>query len=571
MRSRVIVLALLVTASCVRSDVHYEVGLLPNNLPAVVFRARILDRDTLEPIAGLVARRIDGQVERTTDADGLLEFPLELSRFGACIPFADGSGVACTKDDPETTRFVLRGAHISPLMIAPEKYRPWDETTTLLAWRCASIAGVWRDAHGRPVAKSKLALKSTAILPFDCEEQFADLEIATDERGAFRVDGVAARVLWTFRAADEKDKFVPLVGGDFVLAPGEQRVVDLRSAALSRLTGIVRDAQGRPARAAGVRISNPEGSLVAETGADGKFAFERIGSGRFEIRALYPDNYDASFGCFTTVDMTSADRSRHLELRLLPLMEIDGRVLDAHRAPSSDAEVWFEPETQPYSGRQSVEPDGRFRVSVFPGKCRLIATGEARLPWGAVRSAQSGEHGVTLTLEPIGSMRGRVIADSSLEDARVELHVRLLVERPRDATLHNGCDEREQQIESGRDTFELTGLPPGRYAVKAVIRDRQVSAEHIVTVAATQTTACPDLVLKPSAKLWLIHAPGLERTAIEVWCGAELCARPELVGERLEVLQVPAAPLRIVAPAFREQRIELGPGEQRLVGVGYAR
>jgi len=100
-----------------------------------------------------------------------------------------------------------------------------------------------------------------------------------------------------------------------------------------------------------------------------------------------------------------------------------------------------------------------------------------------------------------------------------------------------------------------------------------VSSASFATADAERQTICPGLAPKPSAELSIVAAPALGPIEIEVWNDDGLQLRTGLAEERFALLNVPAGSLRIVArcprKSIRDQELELAPGTQRLVGIGF--
>src|SRR3954470_23714133 len=76
---------------------------------AVTFHGSVLDRETLQPVANVTVSRIDGNITVQGDERGEFAFPMDLGQFGACMPLKNGEGYVCSRDDPETTRFIVGG------------------------------------------------------------------------------------------------------------------------------------------------------------------------------------------------------------------------------------------------------------------------------------------------------------------------------------------------------------------------------------------------------------------------------------------------------------------------------
>jgi hypothetical protein len=290
---------------------------------------------------------------------------------------------------------------------------------------------------------------------------------------------------------------------------------------------------------------------------------------------MYPDEYDGiEESALAALQLIASEQALRVDLRLSPVEEIAGRVLDAHGEPVGDAEIWFEPEGQPYSGRVDVEEDGSFRMpGLFAGECRMMASGPDRAPRSPVLTVKTGTKDLALRLEPTGRLAGRVVVTTPTKEGKVSVYAECVSPRPAVEGLDPGGTNLWVELEPGELSYEFAYVPCGSWRVHADIDDEQVSAETSVTVDADKLTTCADLLLKPSATLWLIGAPGLGALEIEVWNGDGLQARTEVADGRVGLLHVPAGALRIVARGpkkpIRDQELELAPLTERLVGIGF--
>jgi hypothetical protein len=351
----------------------------------VFFRGRVFDRDAFHPIASVPVRRKDGKTEVLTDENGVFAFPIATSQFGRCVFSKNRSSVSCSMDNPETTRLVIGEGHTSSMIITPTRDRDWNSELCVLLWRSAKLTGVWLDSRGLPLSKRKLELKSSNVLPFEYEAQFSDLIATTDEKGTFCFDRIPSRVRWSIQSVQSEDELLAIDLPSFVIAPGEVRHVTLRSPRARRVTGVVRDSSRHPLAEAGVWLNAPFGFLSTDTGSDGSFEFDRVGLGSYEIKAVFPQEYDAvREGVWTTLVVGEASGDVVADLVTSPMQSIDGRLVDAQHHAVGRGEIWFEPEAMPYSGRVDVERTGAFSLSgLFPGECRLLGTNDER----TIRSA----------------------------------------------------------------------------------------------------------------------------------------------------------------------------------------
>lgn len=539
------------------------------------YRGRVLDRETLLPVAGVEVRRFDGKVAVATNETGLFEFPMTEDAFGAC--HRSGNSVSCSNDDPKRATFFLRGTNTSPMLVSPPKYRAWDRTAPLLVWRRATLRGVCLDAAGAPLAGRELELRSERVLPieYESESEFADLRATTGAHGEFSFAAIAANVRWSIHAVGEDASFVAFDAAPFALRPGEVRELTLRSLPETTIRGIVRDAAGKPRRGAAVWLTHADGFLNVDSGSDGSFAFHRVSAGQYELRALYPQSYDrVREGLAIQIDVLGTEREQQADLQLRPTGEISGRVLDANRKVVDDAEIWYAPETMPYSGRVDAADDGSFRLpQLLAGSCRLLASGPNRTAHSALRTIETGASAVELLLEPTGQIAGRVRSTALEEREKIRIEAKRVTPRVRDRVFEPGDGSFYVQLERGQETFAIGHMPAGRWLVQASVDDRVISAEQLVTVDVDKTTTCADFVLSPPATLWFVARPGIGDLEIEVRDEHDVVLFTRLAEGFVEIARVPAGNLHVRARApgvsLAEQLVVASANEQQFIGFGF--
>jgi hypothetical protein len=564
-------------AAIVRSEPAVAPG--SDGESARVFHARVLDRETLQPVANVQVVRFDGKVAAQGDSQGVFAFPMDLRNFGSCQRTESG-GFACSMDNEQTTRFFLRGRDISPVLVRARKYREWEKSSTFLVWRKATLRGVWLDAGDKPVGGRDLELTCDRLLPSSDGEEFPDLRATTNDKGEFLFESVAANVSFVLRTAGKEDALVELDVSALTLAPAETRELRLHALQTARVHGIVRDSEGHPADGAEVRLERGDRKIDVDTASDGSFSFERVGIGHVELKAVYPSDFDGTQqGLVLAFDLTQDGQDAAVDVQLHPVHDITGRVVDAQHRPVPKALVCYEPVATPCCGRSSFEhcdDQGAFVIPrVISDECRMLAGDSTNGPQGTIEVVPAGTHGVEFVLEASGKVSGRVQRPNPAQLEQYGVFATRTTEHDVDPLLYAGGGSILIQVPAGRDNFELGTVPEGTWRISASIDGRQVSGDRDVVVQVGQTTVCPDLVLQPMSQVVLISATSCGDLAVEFHSGKDAIVHTSLARGRIKIVEVPTGRTTIVAKdagrTVCEKTLELLPGPPQLVGLGFER
>ncbi|GGK05278.1 hypothetical protein GCM10010123_38920 [Pilimelia anulata] len=392
-----------------------------------------------------------------------------------------------------------------------------------------SIAGVLRDAAGKPVADARVA----AYAPGDDGGQVASSD--TDEAGAFTLTDVPA------------GRYQLQLTGGFGQAWADGRldresatVYDVRAGAATRVTiklpptgtvaGKLLDHAGTPVADADVVLEDPAGGeALGSTGADGGYAFPVIpGTHRLAFRIdsvvqYAPRQRDPELGGAFTV---TAGRTLTVNETLLPTGRVNGRVADARGRPYGEGDVELVDE-QGDGSTAAVDSDGTFDFGrVFAGRYTGAIRLDGGTQWipGALAPGDARQHtlaaggqwAIDERLLPLGGLRGRVTDAAGHPAAGIPVEV------------HRGAAMVATALTDDDGGYALAAVLAGEHRVALVRGDRTPVRQWmpgrpspddttIHAVAADRTTVVDD-VLAPvgSVSGRLTHPDGTPVAAASV-------------------------------------------------------
>jgi large repetitive protein len=287
----------------------------------------------------------------------------------------------------------------------------------------AAIVGTVRDAQDQLLSGALVELEEAEGQGF----QPAYRPVATDSHGHYEILGLEPG---RFRLVARHRELAPALSGVFSLAEGGEEQVDLVLQPGVAVAGRLVGPDQRSVRGS-VTLAEIDSQAAPETltetarsaaGEDGRFRLTHLPPGRHALAVVAPG--------FAPQRIEVHVETKPVELGDVQLetgLVIEGRVVDGRRNPVPDAELRASPATlerQVYeeAPERTSRSDsaGRFVIGgLGAGTYELKA--EAYGFGRAVRSVEAGAKGVSLVLEPAGSVRGLVVdeAQNPLADFRV--------------------------------------------------------------------------------------------------------------------------------------------------------
>ncbi|MGE5277313.1 MAG: carboxypeptidase regulatory-like domain-containing protein [Acidobacteriota bacterium] len=369
----------------------------------------------------------------------------------------------------------------------------------------ASIAGHVLDEKKKPLAGVQVRIARDFSIRGMLRRGAAGRALAgeraavTGPEGQFRLDGLSASRGLTVEAT--KTGFAPGRRAGIALEAGErvQNVVLTLTAGLSA-RGRVVDGKGQPVAGAEIRarrraagrgpgrfllLGGPQNRPDGVSGQDGSFVLTGLEQGDYELsisRAGYASKT-------TSVAVKSPEQTTWPPIVLSAGVSVAGVVRDAQGAPVAGATVFLlgdagRPQNTATGG------DGGFRLSDLPaGKAVMLAV-NAEGYAGARSSATPPAEGVVVVLSATGTIRGRV-QDAASGEPIPEFTVTLMAGGR--AGFGNfvmrgpGGAPGPQNFQSADGAFEVAGVPPGDWSVRASATSYRSGDVSGVSVAAGET------------------------------------------------------------------------------------
>lgn len=436
--------------------------------------ARVVD-ERGDPVAGARVRawctdRFDPARPEDRGAISAADGSFTLEHLGEeFVLYAEKPGLAC--------RHGLRGRLTPGVDVAD-----LEVVMGAAAW----LRGHVVDERGRPIAGAELLSQPhmgtserdvTSVLGvqrFDAHE----VRATSDASGRFEL-GPVARQTWNARV-NHPDFLETFASLDPEI---QDNVVEM--CAGNALTGLVRDAGGRPIAGAEVSARTSQGGeRRASTGADGRFVVTPLATGDDGFVFVSAEGY-ALFALQSVAVGPTAPR--FVELVLEPETPLSGRVVDAEGQPIADALVRAEGERELVytdvdfgerptwewkAGLDEVRADaaGFFRFArLYPGEFKLFASPPDAPELVAEQRVRSGREDVELRIDR--AALERVVFAGTVRDARTREPLPAFRVTLRHAETDGSWRGRSHDFESEPESeaagrFRLAGHAPGRYEVR---------------------------------------------------------------------------------------------------------
>lgn len=272
-----------------------------------------------------------------------------------------------------------------------------------------------------------------------------------DDRGAFTLVEVTPGDI-TLRASAGSDQ-----GTATVMVPLDRDAtgaeIDLQPRAT--LTGVIRDASGRPVQGASVGWSMGCSGRAAQTDASGRYLLDDLSEGPVSLTAAADGYALASGNAYVTEGETA-----QLDFTLQKGEAIQGSVVDQAGRRLSNVVVAVSGESVPLQRDTTTDDKGEFQLDGLPGgRVILRAEHESMVP--VEREVHLPQSGIQLVLHSGSTIRVRAVdgAGQPVPEAAVY------------ATQLSG--EQGRARVSGHDVgggeSELKGLPRGEYQIEAIL------------------------------------------------------------------------------------------------------
>ncbi|MEM8883356.1 MAG: sigma-70 family RNA polymerase sigma factor [Planctomycetota bacterium] len=322
----------------------------------------------------------------------------------------------------------------------------------------ARLRGTVVDPTGRPLAGVvvEAQLKTSAVFDGDHQER-------TDHRGRFEFPSLSeGEVTVEIRP----EGFAPYRKAGIALRGEIDVVIELRSAL--RISGTVVHAAGEIAKGATVELLPDAGGAARRhtTRADdtGRFAFESLADGRYRVVAAIVHEETARSFALATAEAGEEG----VRLRLAPPARLSGRLLDVDGSPMTGVRVEGYVEHAAFKGTSFGAPEaggetdaqGRFRIDGLAGeevelrfRYAETAIGTAAVLPPTRTVSLDEEHEFRLVAG--GAIAGTVFAPDGTRYTKAWVQL----------AGNEGHEAFLRPDRHGR--FRVTGLPPGRYTIKA--------------------------------------------------------------------------------------------------------
>jgi protocatechuate 3,4-dioxygenase beta subunit len=370
-----------------------------------------------------------------------------------------------------------------------------------------SIEGEVRDRQEKPLASVTVQVQGWDAVPgFQYAAQYRWQEnpvTCTDEQGRFRLRGALPGKQW-LQAYHASYGWT----GQQVEGVDGQKVTDVKiSFAGGAIEGRILTAAREPVVRAGVNARGPKNTQqmtqrYVETDGSGRFRLGGLPEGRYDIHA----NLQMGGGADPALDIPTG--TTDVEIVLKQTQTLSGQVTSAVTGrPIERFFLGVMPEPgqaqEPRSRRSSTQwqnwvqaPDGRFELTVTPGRYQVVAKAPGHQPRTVERVVVEElvpPGPLDIALDAGGGIEGTLRDTEGKPAASISVQARFFRLGPMQQTdwVLGGNDQTDD-----RGRFFIEGLGPGTYIVQVNMGQRGAATARVV-LAGAEMLRC-DLQLVPT-------------------------------------------------------------------------
>lgn len=306
--------------------------------------------------------------------------------------------------------------------------------------------------------------------------------VSTDSKGEFRIEGLLGRS-YIIRV-----RTPTLVGEVPVFLASDLGAIVVRLSPGARLHTRILGPNGEPVPNAEVRVRSEE--ILGTTDLDGQVWLAPISIGWNDIEVSHSDYADAIIELY--IESSAIDERITVQLRRG--FSVSGRVVDESGKGIPGARIFDVTEEPSHRVREiaSTDRSGAFESTLQHGLHTLVASDGNHIP-GVVSKVWIDDNTANLTIAMSrgGMLQGRVTSDNGASVSQATVRAELVSDGGRLPALWRALTTEEGE-------FELGGLPPGSYIVRAESQ-RGASLLTDVEVLAEGEVTRVELTLPPSA------------------------------------------------------------------------
>ena len=293
----------------------------------------------------------------------------------------------------------------------------------------------------------------------------------TDEQGRFRLDNLPQgdyRLRATAKGYLNEHHYE-----DTTVSADQESEVNFMLRKGASISGIITDETGNPVHRARITLAKTDGTALFahQTFSDKNGSFSLVGlpEGTFKLKVWHKEYLPQEAGPFT---LRPPDEMRDVRIILAQGVTLKGVVTDSDGNPLAGITV-AATSSVPYLYRNTVtDKKGRFEIRGLPNASLTVSATATRggfLSW-VRRNIRAGLGELRIVLTKGATLEGDIIADQPPKRYQILFY---LIEKGRKRFA-------KQAFLQGDTHFVITGIKPGRYAVKARAQGYTDSDEQTV-------------------------------------------------------------------------------------------